>query len=136
LTPKLEVFLKFRENDGFTITNDFLTNLDQKQSLLSVNSSGKHFYKKPSEKSGLSAVFSPSCLVIFGAKTFISWYRAGFGSLNIGHPPGQETPQYGEFLMSRCRCDIAIRSKDRIGGRSVKQARPQGQETPQLQYRL
>jgi hypothetical protein len=48
-----------RKYDGFAILNDFLTNLDQKQSLLAVNSSGKHFYKKPSGKSGLSAVFSP-----------------------------------------------------------------------------
>jgi hypothetical protein len=49
-TPKLEVFKKFRENDGFTFLNDFLTTLDQKQikqkTLLAVNSSGNTFHNQ------------------------------------------------------------------------------------------
>jgi hypothetical protein len=49
-TPKLEVFKKFRENDGFTFLNDFLTTLDQKQikqkTLLAVNLSGNTFHNQ------------------------------------------------------------------------------------------
>jgi hypothetical protein len=78
-----------------TITNGVSANFHHDTNLLFIS-------KAKTEKS-------------FQAKTFISWYRAGFGSLKSGHPPGQETPQYGEFLMSRCLCDIAIGSKDRIG---------------------
>jgi hypothetical protein len=131
----MPVFKKIRENDGFAILNDFLTNLDQKQLYwqTKVKNTAKYhlqfavfrrsFCKGPSPVH--SDVNRNRLLLVFKNLSSLEPRLLSVGTEPV-LDPGQETPQYGGILMRCCQCDIAIRSKDRIGGRSVKRARPQG----------